>query len=132
MPVVMNSLPDRQTLIPTPGVRVVVRDAEWIVRRVDHAPGGYQDKAIISIDTLKQDAEYRTYLEQASWDIIVIDEVGARHQVDESAKLGDGNRRAARWFNFAPERVAVSRSGTVYHFLLPDPGMANYRNKAAI
>ena len=28
--------------IPTPGARVVVRSAEWIVRRVDHAPGGYQ------------------------------------------------------------------------------------------
>ena len=28
--------------IPTPGARVVVRDAEWIVRRVDHAPGGFQ------------------------------------------------------------------------------------------
>ena len=38
----MNSLPDRQASIPTPGARVVVRDAEWIVRRVDHAPGGYQ------------------------------------------------------------------------------------------
>ena len=38
----MNSPPDRQTLIPTPGARVVVRDAEWIVRRVDHAPGGYK------------------------------------------------------------------------------------------
>ena len=38
----MNSPLDRQTLIPTPGARVVVRDAEWIVRRVDHAPGGYQ------------------------------------------------------------------------------------------
>ena len=42
MPAVMNSLPERQTLIPTPGARVVVRDAEWIVRRVDHATGGYQ------------------------------------------------------------------------------------------
>ena len=58
--------------------------------------------------------------------------VGARRQVYESAKLGKGNRRDDRWFNFAPDRVPAARPGTVYHFLLPDPGMADYRNKAAM
>ena len=58
--------------------------------------------------------------------------VGARRQVYESGKLGKGNRRDERWFNFAPERVAAAGPGTVYHFLLPDPGMADYRNKAAM
>ena len=58
--------------------------------------------------------------------------VGARRQVYDSGKLGKENRRKdERWFNFAPERVAAARPGTVYHFLLPDPGMADYRNKAA-
>ena len=58
--------------------------------------------------------------------------VGARRQVYESAKLGEKVRRGDRWFNFGPERVTVARAGTVYHFLLPDPGMADYRNKAAM
>ena len=70
--------------------------------------------------------------------------VGARRQVFESARLGKENKRADRWFNRVPERVmppgvaegggpaGVRRpSGTVYHFLLPDPGMADYRDKAA-
>ena len=58
--------------------------------------------------------------------------VGARRQVYESAKLGQKVRRGDRWCNFAPERVTATGSGMVYHFLLPDPGMADYRNKAAM
>ena len=58
--------------------------------------------------------------------------VGARRQTYDSGKLGKGKRRAERWFNFAPDRVTTAGPGTVYHFLLPDPGMADYRNKAAM
>ena len=57
--------------------------------------------------------------------------VGARRQVFESAWLGKENKQAERWFNRVPERVMRRPSGTVYHFLLPDPGMADYRDKAA-
>ena len=65
--------------------------------------------------------------------------VGARRQTYPRARLTK-QRKANLWFNSPRQRVlwrsangeAPTRPpGAVYHFLLPDPGMASYRDKAA-
>ena len=64
----------------------------------NYNPFFYYDRTIISVDTLKRDLEYRTHLESAYWDIIVIDEA------QNVAERGDGRTQRARLAKLLAER----------------------------
>lgn len=58
--------------------------------------------------------------------------IGVRHQVFNAAALRKGAKPA--WHEEPPRRVtaeAPRRPDEIWHFLLPDPGMANYTDKDA-
>lgn len=64
----------------------------------NYNPFFYYDKTIISVDTLKRDVEYRTHLENAYWDIIVIDEA------QNVAERGDHQAQRARLAKLLADR----------------------------
>jgi hypothetical protein len=58
--------------------------------------------------------------------------IGARHQVFNAAALKKGAKPA--WHEEPPRRVAAGaprKPDEIWHFLLPDPGMASYTDKVA-
>ncbi len=59
--------------------------------------------------------------------------VGARREVHDSARLTQQGKDTL-WFSQAPKTVKTTSqrsSSEIYHFLLPDPGMAAYKDKVA-
>ena len=72
------------------------------------------DKSIISMDTLKNDTQYRTALERAWWDLIVIDEA---HNVAER-----GGPRGASQRNALAERLASRSDALVLLSATPHDG----------
>ncbi|MFZ4438473.1 MAG: Eco57I restriction-modification methylase domain-containing protein [Syntrophales bacterium] len=58
--------------------------------------------------------------------------VGARRQVFDAELLEENRKGKETWLDAIPSRVPVSKPRppkSVYHFLLPDTGMANYTDK---
>lgn len=64
----------------------------------NYNPFFYYDKVIVSIDTIKRDVEYRTHLENAYWDIIVIDEA------QSVAERGSRDSQRSRLANILKDR----------------------------
>lgn len=86
----------------------------------NHNPFHYYDKTIVSIDTIKRDVEYRTHLENAWWDIIVIDEA---HNVARRGHSSSGRSKLAS--------LLASRSDTLI-MLTATPHDGNARSFASL
>lgn len=86
-----------------PLTRLDSQGLQRVRRRIptNHNPFHYYDKSIVSIDTLKQDGEYRTHLESAWWDVIVIDEA---HNVAERGAGRGSNSLRSRAANLLASR----------------------------
>ena len=83
-----------------PLVRLDSKKIQKIRRELpsNYNPFFYYDKTIVSIDTLKRDVEYRTHLENATWDIIVIDEA------QNVAERGDHQAQRSRLATLLADR----------------------------
>ncbi len=58
--------------------------------------------------------------------------IGARRQVFAAELLEENRRGQKTWLDVVPERIPLGQTRpkkTIYHFLLPDAGMANYTDK---
>ncbi|KQP00291.1 hypothetical protein ASF32_13715 [Methylobacterium sp. Leaf91] len=84
---------------------------------LNHNPFDQFDKAIISIDTLKSDRQYRTALESAWWDLIIIDEA---HNVAE--RKGGKGAGGASQRNLLAERLASRSDALVLLSATPHDG----------
>ncbi len=78
----------------------IQRIRNWILTNAN--PFYYYDKSLLSIGTRKQDTEYRTYLKNCYWDVIVIDEA---HNVME--------RGSQRFLRAKLAKLLSSRSDTL-------------------
>jgi superfamily II DNA or RNA helicase len=81
----------------------------------NHNPFHYFDRAIISIDTLKNDLQYRTALENAWWDVIIIDEA---HNVAERRSAAGGQSQRSR----LAERLASRSDALILLSATPHDG----------
>ena len=58
--------------------------------------------------------------------------IGARRQVYNPSLIPQSNRHKNYWYDNEPQRVLLTEQlppESIFHFLLPDPGMANYTDK---
>jgi superfamily II DNA or RNA helicase len=81
---------------------------------LDQNPFNQFEKSIISMDTLKNDTQYRAFLEKAWWDLIVIDEA---HNVAERGGPRGGSQR-----NALAERLASRSDALVLLSATPHDG----------
>ena len=75
---------NRSNIVYAPGARIVVRDAEWLVRRVDRTSTGGQALNVIGISELVKDKE-AIFLDEIEKSIEILDPAETKLVQDESS-----------------------------------------------
>jgi hypothetical protein len=145
-----------------PGMRLIIRDEEWVVKKAETNSLGHKTLHCIGISPLVKDHDSMFLtdiedIEQVDMDAGKVAHTGqlfktslekslfsspaaCAKSIDERLKklcknyaALETNHSPDRWWENAPTRVEPGKSRMpkkqVYHFLMGDPGMANYTDK---
>ena len=96
---------------PAPGARVVIRDAEWVIRLVDRAPDGGYRLVCDGVSELVRERE-AVFLTRLEPEVRVLDPADPRLAPDPSPGFAD----SLRWSRFSdnqPRHRAVAEAADV-------------------
>ena len=117
--------------VPAPGARVLIRDAEWVVRRADHAPDGGYRLVCDGISELVRERE-AVFLTTLEPELRVLDPAETRLVADPSSGFADSRlwmESQLRQAVPSDERIHVGHRAAMD--LVPQPGGAGTKCRLA-
>ena len=103
-------MPRSETLF-APGARIVIRDAEWLVRKVDRTSTGGQALSVVGISEIVKDKE-AIFLDEIEKSIEILDPSETRLVPDHSSAYRASLLYIESQLRKTPPRMIICISGT--------------------